>query len=566
MIEKLRRTGAVLTALAMIGFTPGVTWADNKNNAPNADNYATATPIKHIVVIYNENISFDHYFGTYPHAENNAGETPFFAKGDTPRVNNLRSAGLLTNNNNTDSTGTQVNPFRIAPANAVTCDNDHDYNDEQFAFHGGLMDQFLTPLTALGESGTVSCVDPNLGPNAAMGYFDGNTVTAFWNYAQHYAMSDNSFSTTFGPSSPGAINLVSGNTFAATVFPTKANGKPASPGDQVAGFAANSSVTVGALIGDARPHLDDCVQTTPGLAGANQVTMSGKNIGDLLNVQSITWGWFQGGFKPTGTSPAGLAICGQHNAGLAGDDATTQSSDGDYIPHHEPFQYYASTVNPHHTRPSDPKLIGTSLDGANHQYDTQDFMTILDEGRLPAVSFIKAPAYQDGHPGYSDPIDEQFFTVNIINSIMQTKEWKSTLIIIAYDDSDGWYDHQMSPIVNQSDSTGDDQLLTPGVATGTCGTPKPVGTNGAIQNGRCGYGPRQPLILISPFAKRNYVDHRITDQSSILRFIEDNWGVGRIGNGSTDAIAGTLHGMLDFEGPTARKLILDPGTGQILGE
>lgn len=419
MIRKnLRWMVAIFLATNLAVFTPnGLRAGQDSADAK------TTTPIKYVVVIYNENISFDHYFGTYPHAQNNPGETPFHAKDDTPRVNNLESAGLLTANNNTTGTGTgtQVNPFRIPPSVPVTCDNDHDYNDEQFAFHGGLMDQFLTPLTALGESGTVSCVDPVLGPNTAMGYYDGNTVTAIWNYAQHFSLSDNSYSTTFGPSSPGAINLISGNTFAATIFPTKANGKPASPVDQVAGFAANPSTTVGALIGDARPHLDDCVQTTPGLAGANQVTMSGKNIGDLLNAKGITWGWFQGGFAPTGTNQAGLAICGQHHAGLAGDDAVTQSSDGDYIPHHEPFQYYPSTANVRHTRPSDSKLIGTSADGANHQYDTIDFMTALDEGRLPTVSFIKAPAYQDAHPGYSDPIDEQFFTVNIINSIMQTR-------------------------------------------------------------------------------------------------------------------------------------------------
>jgi len=566
MIRKnLRWMAALVLATNLAVFTPTGLRADQKNSKP-APDPQTTTPIKHVVVIYQENISFDHYFGTYPHAENNPGEIPFHAKGDTPRVNNLESAGLLTNNNNADGTGTLVNPFRIPPTVPVTCDNDHDYNDEQFAFHSGLMDRWLTPLTSLGESGSVSCADPVLGPNTAMGYYDGNTVQAMWNYAQHFAMSDNSFSTTFGPSSPGAINLISGNTFAATLFPTKANGKPASAGDQVAGVAANPSVTVGALIGDARPHLDDCVQTTAGLAGANQVTMSGKNVGDLLNTKGITWGWFHGGFAPTGTTtPGNLAICGQHHSGLAGDDALTQSSDGDYIPHHEPFQYYASTVNPHHTRPSDAGLIGTSSDGANHQYDITDFMTALDEGRLPTVSFLKAPAFEDGHPGYSDPIDEQFFVVNIVNQIMQSKFWKDTAIIIAYDDSDGWYDHQMSPIVNQSDSTGDDQLITSGISTGNCGTPQPVGASSTIQNGRCGYGPRQPLLVISPFAKQNYVDHRVTDQSSILRFIEDNFSLGRIGNGSTDAIAGRLNGMFDFDdSQRAQALILDPTTGVVI--
>jgi phospholipase C len=80
------------------------------------------------------------------------------------------------------------------------------------------------------------------------------------------------------------------------------------------------------------------------------------------------------------------------------------------------------------------------------------------------------------------------------------------------------------------------------------------------------------LIVISPWARKNYVDHRVTDQSSILRFIEDNWNLGRIGNGSTDAIAGTLDGMFDFddnrkgEDKHSGKLILNPDTGQILDD
>ena len=558
-VKNFRWVVAVLLATSLAFFTPtGLQANPNKENQP-ADP-PTTTPIKHVVVIFQENISFDHYFATYPHAENNPGETPFHAKDDTPRVNNLESSGLLTQNNNLDANGHQINPFRIGPSNAVTCDNDHSYNDEQFAFHGGLMDQWLTPLTPLGEAGTVSCVDPNLGPNAAMGYFDGNTVTALWNYAQHFAMSDNSFGTSFGPSTPGALNLIAGTIFGGQLFPTTPNGNPANPAGLLAGGSANASTVMGSVIGDARPHLDDCVSTTPKLRGDSTVTVNGTNIGDLLNANGITWGWFQGGFAPTGLS-GGLAVCGQHHTGLAGDDATTQSSEGDYIPHHEPFQYFASTANPHHSRPSDASKIGTSGDGTNHQYDITDFFTALDEGRLPAVSFLKAPAYQDGHPGYSDPIDEQFFVVNTINAIEQTDKWKSTLIIIAYDDSDGWYDHQMGPIIRQSDSPDDDELVPPG----NCGVAKAFETGGTIQNGRCGLGPRQPFIVISAFAKQNYVDHRVTEQASIIRFIEDNWKLGRLGNGSADATAGTINGMLDFDDRHhASKLILDPTTGQVI--
>jgi phospholipase C len=500
---------------------------------------STKTPIKHIVVIFQENVSFDHYFGTYPHAFNLPGEIPFHAKEDTPESNTLLSSGLLTNNPN------KVNPFRIPPSVPVTCDENHDYGDEQAAADGGLMDKFVEKL---------SCNDKVLGPASAMGYYDGNTVTAMWNYAQHFAMSDNSWGTTFGPSTPGALNLVAGNTFPGTLFPTRPNGKPASASGNIANAA-----TTGAVIGDPRPLLDDCVASNPKFQNKDLITVTGKNVGDLLNAKGITWGWFQGGFAPTGVDPQGRAVCGQHHTGLAGDDAVVNA--GDYIPHHEPFMYYPQTTNQHHTRPGDPMLIGTSNDGANHQYDLTDFFTALNEGRLPGVSYLKAGAYQDGHAAYSDPIDEQIFVVGVINALMQSKEWKETAVIIAWDDSDGWYDHQMGTIVIQS-NVSDDQLLGPG----NCGSPKANDVSGGTQNGRCGFGPRLPLLAVSPWAKPNFIDDTITDQSSILRFIEDNWNLGRIGSGSTDATAGTLNNMFNFseEGPHAHRLILDPQTGTVI--
>jgi phospholipase C len=203
-----------------------------------------------------------------------------------------------------------------------------------------------------------------------------------------------------------------------------------------------------------------------------------------------------------------------------------------------------------------------------------DFFDALAVGNLPAVSFLKAIAAADGHAGYSDPLLEQsLMLVPTINAIMRSPFWKSTAIIILYDDSDGWYDHQMSPIVNSSavsnsaSPSNADQLNGPGVCGN--GTPLADPAGHAIQ-GRCGYGPRQPLLAISPFAKVNFVDHTLTDQSSVLRFIEDNWGTGRIGGGSYDALAGSLSNLFDFDNREsdddrefgARRLILDPGTGE----
>jgi phospholipase C len=203
-------------------------------------------------------------------------------------------------------------------------------------------------------------------------------------------------------------------------------------------------------------------------------------------------------------------------------------------------------------------MIGQNGDAANHEFDLIDFWDAVKAHNMPAVSFLKASAFQDGHAGYSNPLDEQTFLVNTINALQRTDQWNETAVIVLYDDSDGWYDHVMGPIVNQS-NVSDDQLL----GAGNCGTPNAKQVAGTTQNGRCGYGPRLPLLVISPWARANYIDHRVTDQSSVTRFIEDNWGLGRIGNGSTDAIAGTLNGMFDFDdGPRSHRLILDPTTGQ----
>jgi phospholipase C len=501
-----------------------------------ASDAPTATPIHHLVVILQENVSFDHYFGTYPQAANTDGQ-PFHALPATPTVDGL-SPDLLTHNPN------RAQPARLGgPGQHVTCDQDHAYTAEQQAFNGGAMDRFVE------FTQSDSCKPPLYRtPGLVMDYYDGNTVTGLWNYAQHFAMSDNSFNTTFGPSAPGALNLVSGQTHGVTTE-LPASGKPFPPGEVI----DNAGGGRGTVIGDPQPLGDDC-------SSRDRIQLSGdnKNIGDLLNAKDVTWGFFAGGFKPTAVRPDGTAVCGaRHDIGTAvgGTGDVGPLAFGtylDYIPHHQPFQYYASTANPHHRPPSAVDKIGRT-DQANHQYDLADFWDAADTGYLPAVSFLKAPAYQDGHAGYSDPLDEQQFLVTTLNHLQRLPEWKDTAVVIAYDDSDGWYDHKASPIVSAS-GTSADALSGPG----RCGDPT---TMAPSYQGRCGYGPRLPLLVISPYAKPNYVDHTVTDQASVLRFIEDNWGTGRIGDDSFDAKAGPMTEMLDFSAPPQPMLTLDPVTG-----
>jgi phospholipase C len=488
----------------------------------------TATPIKHLVVLFDENISFDHYFGTYPNAANTDG-TKFVAASHTPSVNGLTPA-LLNHNPNT------ANPNRLTHEQALTCDMDHGYLHEQQAYDGGKADMFVQ------KTGRDTCTGMPVifgEPGLVMDYYDGNTVTGLWNYAQHYSLNDNSYDTNYGPSTPGALNLISGQTHGVYAVDPVTGAKVTDP-YTVPTPDANG---IGSVINDPDPAYDDCSDTNHTSKNALAV-MTGKNVGNLLNDKGVTWGWFQGGFRPTGTAN-GYAVCGATHTNIGG------NASADYSPHHSPFQYYKSTSNPKHLPPSSPSKIGKT-DQANHNYDLTDFDTALDHGNLPAVSFLKAAEYQDGHAGYSDPLDEQHFIVNTINKLQKSKDWSSTAVVIAYDDSDGWYDHVQPPTVNGSSDPVND--------TATCSAKPAAG--GYVD--RCGYGPRTPLLVVSPYSKTNHVDHTLTDQSSILKFVEDNWKTGRIGDSSFDSRAGSLTSMFDFwQRPQDRPLLLDPTTGAV---
>ena len=197
-----------------------------------------------------------------------------------------------------------------------------------------------------------------------------------------------------------------------------------------------------------------------------------------------------------------------------------------------------------------------------------DFTDALAAGNMPAVSFLKAPGYQDAHAGYSDPLDEQTFLVNTINAIEKSSFWSSTAIIIAYDDSDGWYDH-LTNLVNGSATTAD-VINGAGVCiSATAAAAALPGVTGtAAAQGRCGYGPRLPLLVISPWANKNALDSTVTDQSSIPRFIEDVFlNSQRIGGGSFDSIAGPLTNMFNFTNgaapPNPNVVLLNPTTGAV---
>jgi phospholipase C len=639
----MKRSFAALSAFApllVLAVASAAAQATPHRNGLSSGVSATRTPIHHVIEIFQENVSFDHYFGTYPHAANSDGES-FMPLPKTPAVDGLppatspslppalrHGANLLMSNPNASLPQRLDSSATGLPGGAggqLTCDQDHNYSDEQQSFDGGLMDHFVESVGT--GSGKTPFGTP-CEPKTVMDYYDGNTVTALWNYAQHYAMSDNSYGTTFGPSAPGAINLVSGDTggvgteheanspSVATATSPDADLTP----DGNGGFSLTS---------DAQPYWDDC-------STRDAVALTGKNIGDELNAAGLSWGWFEGGFRPSTSYAAALTATGHggqststfipdefksaefqklvsHSSNQGICDAVSPVGEGlggtgqwgykdDYIPHHEPFQYYASTANPHHlTLPLNSHgrdtLAGLAtigrdtqsyvggepqFDTPNHNYDMSDFdqlMTAisnreLPSSALPAVSFLKAPGFEDGHAAYSDPQDEQEFIAHTIDEVMNTPDWRHTAIVINYDDSDGWYDHAYSGVTNPSLSPADNLTGTTfsGETSGRCGPKPQASTPLGGQQGRCGFGPRLPMIVISPYAKQNYVDHDLSNQASTIDFVEYNWHLPSISGSFDQAESKTdkaehvpfdLAGMFDFDSSQASPALpLSPVTGE----
>ena len=275
---------AVMICAAGLGLVALVTLPGLTQGPAKADERQGPSPIKHVVVIYGENVSFDHYFGTYPDATNADGQ-PFHAAPGTPSVNGLTPA-LLTNNPNNPPSD-HNNPRRLDPTNindVLTCDQNHDYTPEQYAFDNGKMDRF----TAAGGTATSTGTSPTgqaCKASDVMNYYDGNTVTAMWNYAQHFALNDNSFGTTFGPSAP-VPSTWSPATPAGRHRPCGAGRAHSQDGDTVADGTRRLE-----------PH-----RRRPALLGRLlQPRRRGPDRHQRRRPAQrpgLSWGWFEGGFTP----------------------------------------------------------------------------------------------------------------------------------------------------------------------------------------------------------------------------------------------------------------------------
>ncbi len=136
-------------------------------------------------------------------------------------------------------------------------------------------------------------------------------------------------------------------------------------------------------------------------------------------------------------------------------------------------------------------------------------MTALGNDSLPAVSFVKPLGANNEHPGYADLVQGQEYVKHLVEAVQGSKYWQDTAIIITYDENGGRWDHVAPPVID-----------------------------------RWGPGTRVPTIIISPYAKKGFIDHTLYDTTSILKFIESRWGLKPLG--TRDANANNLTNAFDF--------------------
>jgi phospholipase C len=215
----------------------------------------------------------------------------------------------------------------------------------------------------------------------------------------------------------------------------------------------------------------------PANAPATQLVppLHDATIGDRLSAKGVSWAWYSGGWS----------------------DALAGHPDPLFQYNHQPFAYYANYAD------------GTPGQAA-HLKDESDFVRAIRTDTLPAVSFYKPIGADNEHPGYANLLDGEQHVASIINSIMASKAWASTAIVVTYDENGGFWDH----------------------------VPPPDGD-------RWGPGTRVPTIVISPFAKRHFVDDTTYDTTSILALIEHRFGLKALG--PRDATARDLRADFSFK-------------------
>lgn len=385
---------------------PAVSGATHVSAAPAS--VEAATPIQHLVVLLQENHTFDNYFGTFPGADGTPAGTCVPVEPSVP------------------SSTECVAPFHIGSNDVASGDLDHTAATHRKQFNGGKMDGFVSALNERRQDG-----------RRAMGFYDERDLPYYWYLARNYVLFDRFFSSATDGSAKNHMYSVAASALAA----------PSS-------IPGNATVTRSA------------------------VDQNAPTIFDRLEEKGISWKFYVQNYEPKLT----YRTVSQYS----GDRASQV--------------LWAPLLNLDRFI-DNPKL-------SSHIVDLSEYYADLENGTLPAVSYI-APSGASEHPPGS--INSGARAVRtLINALSRSSAWPSSAFVLTYDDWGGWYDHVAPPQVDAD-----------------------------------GYGFRVPALLISPFSRQGVIDHTQLDFTSILRFIEDNYQLAPLA--TRDATANSLAPAFDFD-------------------
>ena len=410
--------------------------------------------VHHLIVIYLENHSFDNLYGWFEGADGLQDSSAIHPQRDL--AGHVYATLPPVPNNTVFPSDLPNKPFAIEPyvaSSQKSPDLVHRFYQEQEQINGGTMDRFAAVSDARA---------------LVMGYYrTGGLPLA--KYARDYTLCDRFFHAAFGGSFLNHIWLVAAQSPKYPGAPARVIAQLDSSGHMLKdGITTPDSFAVNSVLSVNSPH----PALRPGAALLPALSM--KTIGDALSDRHVTWGWYSGGW----------------------DDAVAGNADPLFQYHHQPFAYFARYAEGTHGR----RL---------HLKDEKELMSSLERGKLPAVTFFKPLGAENEHPGYAAVLRGEQHVDSLIAAIQKSAVWKSTVIIVTYDEHGGFWDHVAPPIVD-----------------------------------RWGPGSRVPAFVISPFARKHYVDHTIYDTTSILALIEKRWHLKPLS--SRDASANDMSGVFDF--------------------
>jgi phospholipase C len=436
-----------------------------------ADGGSSLSRINHLIVIYQENHSFDNLFGLFPGA-NGLGNVDHSAQVDLTGTElpclpqndpNLTSPPLPADQCSVaggDAFDSHFDnqPFNLdqyIPINQKTRDLVHRFYQEQVQIDGGKMDKFAAVSDAKGLT---------------MGYWNTANLPLVGE-ATRYTLADNFYHAAFGGSFLNHMWLVCACT---PTYPSPPLGLLTQLGSNGLPLFGHD----GPLTPDG--HAVNTIQPPYwpfSSFGATLPPQNAPTIGDELSAAGRSWAWYSGGWD--------AAVAANGNASV--------------VPvlfqfHHQPFNYFVNYA------PGTP--------GRAHLQDETAFLAAAQAGTLPAVSFVKPLGPDNEHPGYTDIVTGEQHVLNLINAVRSGPNWADSAIVITYDENGGQWDHGAPP-------------------------------TDAAHSDMWGPGARVPAIVISPWARRGFVDHTLYDTTSILATIEHRWGLAPLG--SRDAQATDLH-------------------------